>query len=81
MKVKDLIGYLQEVDQEFDVDLSRFFIVPSDEKDNDCYEVILDCPIVGLATGKDHVRFMLDKDGKDFEKFMTENFGEVWKVE
>jgi hypothetical protein len=84
MKVKKLVKWLQDCDQDSEVCLSRLFII--DDEMNGQYELILDCPIVGLAKSlpdvpknQREVRFLLEKDMEDkkLKKFMKERFGIV----
>ena len=46
MKVKDLIQHLQELPEDYSVELSK--VLTLDDK-NDAFEITLDFPIVGLA--------------------------------
>ena len=69
MKVKTLVKWLQECDQDSEVALSRLYIIASKEEPAGAYEVILDSPIVGLAKSNPdvpkkerEVRFLVAKD-------------------
>jgi hypothetical protein len=89
MKVKTLVKWLQECDQDSQVALSRLYIIASKEEPTGDYEVILDSPIVGLARSNPdipkkqrEVRFLVAKDmeNKRLKKFMNMHFGKIQRM-
>jgi hypothetical protein len=87
MNIKDLKEWISDLPDDYNVVLSRFFVVPNKEAeeidfDNDVYEVILDIPVTGIFRNDSdtEIRFMVDYDtSKENDIKTLENFGTVVK--
>jgi len=81
MKVKTLIEYLSDLPENDDVCLSKLFLVDNKDDKEDCYEVRLDMPVVGIAhddKSKDCIFMIVNfKEELDWYK---ENLGQFKKV-
>ena len=75
MNVGTLKKWLKDVPDRYTVNFSKVFVVPGEDKEPR-YECIMDDPVIGLAKGKGHLRFMLwSKDLKGFQ-----NLGKLKKL-
>jgi hypothetical protein len=65
MKVKSLKRWLKEIPDNYELDLSKLFIIKAEE---DVFECVLDFPIVAIADSKEHKHFRFMIDTKDLDK-------------
>lgn len=78
MKIKNLKEQLKNIPDDYEINLSKFFIIDTEEE----YTAILDiplCPIIAVDKEQKHVRFLVYAD-EDFNLLKEIGKLELWEI-
>ena len=78
MKVKSLKKWLTEIPDNWELDISKLFVLTGEE---DVLECVLDFPIVAIASSKEykHFRFMIDTKDLTNHSAIT-SLGKLYRI-